>query len=161
MPQSRLRGVAARIAPAAVAVFVTLHLVAVLIDVVPYPTHPLSTVKKVHDARDEVDRVLHVAHDLAGKPGSFRDFKRTIFGLVNRYTVGVKRARHIVGPYLSTVGSTQRWNMFGGVPPRHPIVARLDVSECGRGKKKFALWLDGHAGASGDAVFDFRQRKAQ
>jgi hypothetical protein len=162
MPSGPKHGLAARLGPPAVAVFVTLHLLAVLISVVPYPTHSLSAMKKVHDAREEVDRVLHAAHDLAGRPGSFRSFKRATLGLVDRYTGGVKRARHVVGPYLSTIGSSQRWNMFGGVPPRHPIIAKLDVAECGQKKKKrFVVWLDGHAGAPGDAAFDFRQRKAQ
>jgi hypothetical protein len=161
MPSAPRPGGVARFVPAAIAVFVTVHLLAVLVSVVPYPTHRLSAMKKVRDARDEIDRVLHAAHDVAGRPGSFRDFKRRVFGVVNGYTAAVVHARNFVGLYLVTIGSSQRWNMFGGVPPRHPIIAKLDVAECGRKKKRFSTWLDGHAGASGDLVFDARERKAQ
>jgi hypothetical protein len=161
MPSSPRPGVVARIVPALIAVYATGHLLAVLVSVVPYPTQGLAKVKKVRDAREEVDRVLHTVHDAAGRPGSFRDFKRRTFSLVEGYTAGVKTARHFVGKYLSIIGSSQRWNMFGGIPPRHPIIARLEVSECGWAKDYFAVWLDGHAGAPGDRVFDTRERKAQ
>jgi hypothetical protein len=155
-------GLAARALPHAVAVFVSVHLTAVLVDVVPYPTRRSNAIDKVTDAREEVDRILRAAHDFLGKPGAFREFRRRALKLTDAYGAGVATARSVVSPYLGTVGSSQRWNMFAGVPPRHPIVATLEVLRCDAADDDdFEIWLDGHAGAPGDRAFDFRERKAQ
>jgi hypothetical protein len=149
----------ARARPYVVAAFVTLHLLAVAVDLVPYPNQRIGAMKKYADARIEADRVLRFAYRVAGEPGPFPAFRRRMLHLVDRYTETVVTARNFVGHYLRNFGSTQKWNMFAGVPATRPIVFSLDVKRGCKGK--FERWLDGRAGQSGDQEFDYRHRKAQ
>jgi len=149
----------ARVRPHAIAAFVTFHLTCVLVYVVPYPPRFGRKVFENRDVREEIDRAVTTFYDLFGRPGTRRAFRKRALGAVADYTRAVLAARSLAGVYIEPVGETQNWNMFGGIPPRHPLIGMIEVKP--RGARHYKTWLDGHWGQSGDAAFDFRHRKAQ
>src|SRR5262249_62083901 len=78
-------------------------------------------------------------------------------GVVRGSTRFLARIRRTVEPYLELAGSTQSWHMFGGTPPRFPLVFVVEVQP--QGEPDFVLFQGLHWGTSDSAAMNFRHRK--
>lgn len=129
-----------------VAVFVTFHIVCVLLYALPRPP-------AVHDAILEHPEVKA---ELEALPLTDPQI-RFLIGLARHYTRATDVARRRVTPYLDLIDSTQSWHMFGGTPPRYPLVMMVDVRP--RGESAFVPFQDLNWGTPEARALNFRHFK--
>jgi hypothetical protein len=130
----------------AIAVFASVHIVAVIVYAMPRPPRADEAVLEHPEVRAE----------LANSRIS-EDHARTILAMIREYIAVTDRGRDLVGPYLRLAGSTQSWHMFGGTPPRFPLVFVVEVKPLG--EQTFVLFQDLNWGTADSAAMNFRHRK--
>jgi hypothetical protein len=132
----------------AVALFVTFHIVCVIIIALPSPPATSDDILE----HPEVKAEMQAAIDVFGK-----DFVEQVLQFVRAYTRWTNSAKSRVNPYLEIAGSTQSWHMFGGTPPRFPLVFVVEVKP--KGEKSYVLYQDLQWGTRDSAAMNFRHRK--
>ncbi len=140
-----------------VALFVTFHLVCVFLYALPSPPVLTKEILDHPEVKAELDHSFGVLHGLVpwrDTPDAMRD---DVFRAVLAYERFTGRLRARVAPYLETVGSTQSWFMFGGTPPRFPLVFVVEVQP--RGEEDYVLFQDLHWGTPDSRLMNFRHRK--
>jgi hypothetical protein len=130
-----------------VALFVTFHIVCVLIYALPRPP-------AVDDAILEHPEVKA---ELANWPSWLAGRYRDLLAVVRGYTRVTDAARRRVTTYVELIGSTQSWHMFGGTPPRFPLVFVVEVWP--EGGREFMLYQDLNWGTPDSRAMNFRHRK--
>jgi hypothetical protein len=142
-----------------ITVFVTFHLTCVVIEVLPYPLYTEGAILQHPEVAAELDTSTRALHRLLPYRDSPREIQDDLLSVAGMYARGAARGRALVEPYLNLVGSTQIWNMFGGTPPRFPLVFVVEVRP--RGADHFILFQDLNWGTADSAALNFRHRKAQ
>ena len=141
----------------AAALFVTFHLVCVFLYALPRPPVLDPNILEHPEVKAELDEgfgALHRVIPWRDRPEQMRD---DVFRAVTAYTRFTDRLRRLVSPYLDTVGSTQSWHMFGGTPPRFPLVFVVEVQP--QGESGYVLFQDLHWGTDDSKTMNFRHRK--
>src|SRR5438067_1178384 len=113
----------------AVALFVTFHIICVLICALPRP--PSTDANKLEDpeVKGEMQRL-----------GFSDEQRRVLLQLVVNYTRSMNKGEHWLKWYLVPTGTQQTWNMFGGTPPRYPLVFVVEVQP--EGESGYLLFQD-------------------
>jgi hypothetical protein len=128
----------------AVALFVTLHVVCITLYALPRPPAVDDDILKHPEVKAEMEQ---------WPPWLVQTGLKVVRGYV-RLT---EDARRRVTPYVDAVGSTQSWHMFGGTPPRYPLVFLIEVRP--EGEKDFVLFQDLNWGTAESRAMNFRHRK--
>jgi hypothetical protein len=139
------------------ALFVTFHIVCVLIYVLPRPPALDDDVLDMPEVKVELDASVGAVNRQLHLRETDDDLVRDLFGLVRAYVEATNYARRYVTPYLELIDCTQSWNMFGGTPPRFPLVLMVDVKPAG--EKDFVAYQDLSWGTPGSRALNFRHRK--
>src|SRR5437773_1840850 len=106
----------------AVALFVTFHITCVALYALPRPPAVHDAILEHPEVKAELENSIGKLHDLIPWRDTPEEQLRDLLAIVRTYTAVTDRARRKVEPYLNLVGSTQSWHMFGGTPPRFPLV---------------------------------------
>ena len=69
------------------------------------------------------------------------------------YARGLDRVQRWVAPYLDATASSQIWQMFGGTPPRAPLVFVVEVRAAGA--RDFVRFKDLRWGTADTAAMNF------
>lgn len=141
----------------AVAVFVTFHLACVIVYALPRPPAMGDDILQHPEVKAELDQGFSALHRVVPWRGTPDEMRDDILRVVRGYTRFLDRIRRTVEPYLELAGSTQSWHMFGGTPPRFPLVFVVEVQP--QGEPDFVLFQDLHWGTSDSAAMNFRHRK--
>jgi hypothetical protein len=143
----------------AAALFVSFHIVCVFICALPSP--PVSVdeeILKDPEVKAELDASFGTLHSWVGWRDTPEEIRDDVFAVVRAYTRGLDWARAWTTPYLEATGSLQGWHMFGGTPPRSPLVFVVRVQP--EGEKEMVLFQDLRWGTADSAAMNFRHRKA-
>jgi hypothetical protein len=132
----------------ALALFVTFHIVCVLIIAAPKPPATGPEILQ----HPEVKAEFKLWIDLFGQ-----EFVESVLVFARDYTHAVSSAQRRVNPYLELAGSTQSWHMFGGTPPRFPLVFVVEIKP--KGEHDYVLYQDLNWGTTDSAAMNFRHRK--
>lgn len=132
----------------AIAVFVTFHIVGVVVYALPRPPAADESVLQHPEVRAE----------LANGPITEAQ-ARDLLAVARTYIAATDRGRSLVGPYLNLTGSGQSWHMFAGTPPRFPLVFVVEVQP--RGEPDFVRFQDLNWCTADSAAMNFRHRKVQ
>lgn len=145
--------------PSAVALFVTMHLMCIILYLLPYPPRMDAATLALPDVREELDRFVSTIEDTFHPNMPRTELRNSLIQWVREYSTAHEQIRRVIRWYLAPTGQLQSWNMFGGTPPRRPRVVMADVQTLPGGP--FEPFLDGRWGTEADAHFSFRHRKAQ
>ncbi len=137
--------------------WITFHLVCVTIYVLPYPPLFDEAALEHPEVAAELKVTFENLHQKIPLYDSPQEMQQAALGLARGYIDTVSRGREWVEPYLRWTGSTQSWTMFGGTPPRYPLVLVVEVRP--RGSKEFVLYQDLRWGTEDSAAMNFRHRK--
>jgi hypothetical protein len=143
----------------AAAVFVTFHLACVLLYALPRPPALDDAALKHREVKAELEQSFNALHRLIPWRSSPQEMQEDVIRLVRGYAKVTDDIRGVISPYLEAAGSTQSWHMFGGTPPRFPLVFVVEVQP--RGEKDFVLFQDLRWGTADSKALNFRHRKAQ
>jgi hypothetical protein len=141
------------------ALFVTWHLVAVIIYVLPYPMFfdPVNMARP--ETQEEMHRLFGTLLPLTPWWKTEGELQNHALGIVKGYMDGYFKARKVFEPYLQITGSEQSWNMFAGTPPRYPLVFMVEVwPKSGKGWVPFQ---DMHWGTADFHAVHFRHFELQ
>jgi hypothetical protein len=111
------------------------------------------------EVKAELEHSFHTLHRLIPWRDSPRQMQDDVIRVVRQYTRITDNIRGVISPYLEAAGSTQSWHMFGGTPPRFPLVFVVEVLP--RGEKEYVLFQDLRWGTADSKALNFRHRKAQ
>ena len=111
------------------------------------------------EVKAELEHSFDTLHRLIPWRQSPRQMRDDVFRAVRGYTQVTDDIRAVIAPYLEAAGSTQSWHMFGGTPPRFPLVFVVEVQP--RGEDDFVLFQDLNWGTTDSKALNFRHRKAQ
>jgi hypothetical protein len=128
----------------AAALFVTFHLVCVLVYALPRPPAANEAVLNHPEVKAELQNF---------PPELVED----LLTAVRAYVRVTDAARSKASPYLELAGSTQSWHMFGGTPPRFPLVFVAEVKP--KNESEYILYQDLNWGTADSAAMNFRHRK--
>jgi hypothetical protein len=143
----------------AAAAFVTFHLACVILYALPRPPALDDEVLENKEVAAELDHSFSALHRVVPWRATPRQMRDDVLGFVRGYVAVTDRIRGIILPYLDTVGSTQSWHMFGGTPPRFPLVFVVEVEPEGEGR--FVPFQDLNWGTADSRALNFRHRKVQ
>jgi hypothetical protein len=143
----------------AIALFVTFHIVCVFLYALPSPPGLSEQILDHPEVKAELDHSFGVLHRLVPWRDSPEAMRDDVFRVVLAYDRALGRVRGRIDPYLETVGSTLSWHMFGGTPPRFPLVFVVEVWP--EGGDDFVLFQDLHWGTADSRALNFRHRKVQ
>lgn len=142
----------------AVAVFVTVHIVCVLLDGgLPNPPGLDDTTLAQPEVRAELDDVMTRVHDRLPWRATPEEQLEDLLAVARAYDRFTGEARRRVAPYLNVIDSTQSWHMFGGTPPRFPLVLLVEVRP--ENESRFILFQDLNWGTAESSAMNFRHRK--
>jgi hypothetical protein len=141
------------------AVFVTWHLAAVIVYVLPYPQYFDENTLNRPESREELHRLFSTLKPFAPWWQTEQEMQTKVLGYVQSYMNGYFAARKVFEPYLEITGSTQMWNMFAGTPPRRPLVFMVDVFP--RGERAWVPFQDMNWGTQDFKNIHFRHFEAQ
>jgi hypothetical protein len=127
-------------------VFVTFHIAAVVASALPRPPTADDAILEHPEVKAEFE-----------SGGLTEQQARDLLALARQYVAATDRARDVVLPYLRLTGSAQGWHMFGGTPPRFPLVFVVEVRP--RGESGYVLFQDLNWGTADSAAMNFRHRK--
>ncbi len=133
----------------AVALFVTFHIVCVVIIALPAPPSTSDAILEHPEVKAELESWRELVGD---------EVVKQVFQFVRAYARWTDAAKKIVTPYLELAGSApQNWHMFGGTPPRFPLVFVVEVKPID--EAAYVLYQDLNWGTADSAGMNFRHRK--
>src|SRR6266542_2101699 len=141
----------------AAALFVTFHLACVILYALPRPPVLDPDILEHPEVKAEMAQGFGALHRVIPWRDTPEQMRDDVLRVVLAYTRFLDRLRTLVGPYLETAGSTQSWHMFGGTPPRFPLIFVVEVQP--RGEADYLLFQDLHWGTKDSAAMNFRHRK--
>jgi hypothetical protein len=109
------------------------------------------------EVRNELALLFGTLHKMFPAEKSPEALQDRVMGYVRIYTNGYFSVRRVFEPYLEATGSTQSWNMFGGTPPRRPMVLMVEIKP--RDEKDYVLYRDFNWGTAEAKQLNFRHRK--
>ena len=143
----------------AVALFVTAHLACVFLYALPRPPVLNQAVLEHPEVKTELEQSFGTLHNLLPWRESPQAMQDDVLGAVRAYTRTTDAVRRVIAPYLELAGSTQSWHMFGGTPPRFPLVFVVEVQPTDA--DHYILFQDLNWGTPDSKAMNFRHRKAQ
>jgi hypothetical protein len=141
----------------AVALFVTFHITCVFLYALPRPPSVRDAILEHPEVKAELEASVGKLHELLPWRDTADEQLRDLLRIVRAYQSATDRARRLVSPYLNLVASTQSWHMFGGTPPRFPLVFAVEVRP--RYESEYVLFQDLNWGTLDSAAMNFRHRK--
>lgn len=139
------------------AAFVTWHLLAVVVYILPYPPMFDEKTLRMPDVQQELEKMFTVMHRVAPIWKDPQETQAQVLKWVRVYMDVYFKVRKPFEAYLEMVGSTQTWNMFGGTPPKYPRLLMVEVKP--RGAAAYVPYRDYHWGTREHAAADFRDFK--
>src|SRR5438132_1307662 len=130
----------------ALALFVTLHVVCITLYALPRPPTVSDDILNHPEVKAEMEQ---------WPPW----LVQTGLKVVRAYVSLTDAARRRVTPYVNAVGSTQSWHMFGGTPPRYPLVFVIEVRP--QREKDFVVFQHLNWGTDASRAMNFRHRKVR
>jgi hypothetical protein len=123
-----------------VAFFVTWHLLAVLIYILPYPPYFDAATVALPETQHQLHLLFGTFKPLAPWWKTEQEMQDKVLAFVRKYVAGYFAVRQVVEPYLLLTGNVQAWNMFGGTPGRHPSVFQVEILPAG--ESQWVLFQD-------------------
>jgi hypothetical protein len=140
-----------------VALFVTFHILCVVVYALPKPPTMDETVLEDPEVKTELLTSIETIHNVFPWRETAEEQLKDMFAFVHGYLEATDRARKLVTPYLRLIDSTQSWHMFGGTPPRFPLVLMVEVRTTK--ESNYVVYQDLNWGTSESAAMNFRHRK--
>jgi hypothetical protein len=140
------------------AVFVTLHLGAVLLFILPYPPYYDPSQLNNPYVQREMHLFFGTLKPLAPWWETEQEMQTKVLGYLQSYINGYFKVRKVVEPYIYATGSSQSWNMFAGSPGRNPMVFMVEVRPIG--ESEWVVFQDLNWGTKDYANTHFRHHKA-
>lgn len=142
-----------------VALFVTIHIGAVLLYALPRPPSLDERVLQHPEVQAEMAQSCRALHRFMPWYDSADDLQADVLAFARAYKKVTDGARRIIQPYLELAGGPQSWHMFGGTPPRFPLVFVVEVQA--EGAEDYELFQDLRWGTADSSALNFRHRKVQ
>jgi hypothetical protein len=133
--------------------FVTFHIVCVTLYALPRPPGGWESQLEHPEVKGELEKL----HDAIPWRNTAREQKEDLVAVTRACVHFTNRMRRLAEPYLMAVGSDQAWHMFGGTPPRSPLLLVVEVRP--EGEVQFQLFQDLRWGTADSAAMNFRHRK--
>src|SRR5262249_14439539 len=143
----------------AAAAFVTFHLACVILYALPRPPALDDEVLENKEVAAELDHSFSALHRVLPWRATPRQVRDDVLEFVRGHVAGTARIRGVLPPSPDTGGSTQSWHMFGGTPPRFPLVFVVEVWPAG--ERRFVPFQDLNWGTADSRALNFRHRKVQ
>jgi hypothetical protein len=140
-----------------VALLVTLHLACVTLYALPRPPTLDPATLEEPEVKTELLTSARAIHSLLPWRDTAEEQLEDLLAVARAYTTATDRARDLVTPYLRFVDSTQSWHMFGGTPPRYPLILAVEVSTTA--ESEYVLYQDLNWGTGDSSAMNFRHRK--
>lgn len=139
-----------------VAVWITFHLVVVVLHLIPTPPRTDKVALEIPEAAQEIDNVVQTLHGTGWYDGSPEELREDLIAVVKRYKRWHTDATWFTRVYLDPIRSKQTWNMFGGGAKAHPKVMVVEIRP--EGSETFEVFQDGRWGGT---VLGHRHRKVR
>jgi hypothetical protein len=140
-----------------VAVYATFHIACVTLYALPRAPAVDDAILEHPEVKAELEVSLGKIHDLFPWRDTAEEQLRDLLGVVRTYQTATDHGRRLVTPYLNLIASTQSWHMFGGTPPRYPLVFVVEVKPAN--EREYVLFQDLNWGTPDSAAMNFRHRK--
>jgi hypothetical protein len=140
-----------------VALFVTFHIICVSLSALPNPPGLDNATLAQPEVRAELDDAATRVHNWIAWRDTPREQMDDLLVVARGYKRFADAAQARAATYLDLIDSTQSWHMFGGTPPRFPLVVLVEVRP--ENEKDFILFQDLRWGTSDSSAMNFRHRK--
>jgi hypothetical protein len=140
-----------------VALFVTFHIACVVVYALPRPPAVEGAILDDPEVRTELLTTAEAIHSCVPWRDTAEEQLQDLLAFARGYTTATDRARAVITPYLRLADSTQSWHMFGGTPPRFPLVLEVEVRP--EKESQYILYQDLRWGTEDSAAMNFRHRK--